>query len=98
MHLYILPTGLLNIYQNLLNLKFCLIEGASVWHPDVTMYSVKDADSDQLLGYFYLDLHPREGKYGHACCMGLQPGCIKQDGERQVRLTGFAFPESIQLQ
>ena len=50
-------------------------------------HSVVDASSGELMGYFYLDLHPREGKYGHACVMPLQPGCINvQTGERQVNV------------
>ena len=35
-----------------------------------------DVKSSELMGYFYLDMHPRDGKYGHACVMPLQPGCI----------------------
>ena len=49
------------------------------------------------MGYFYLDLHPREGKYGHACVMPLQPGCINvKTGQRQVNvcamLANFSKP------
>ena len=39
-------------------------------------YDVVDVKSSELMGYFYLDMHPRDGKYGHACVMPLQPGCI----------------------
>ncbi len=38
----------------------------SLWHKDVKSYQVNDKDGT-LIGYFAMDLFPREGKYGHAC-------------------------------
>ncbi len=36
-----------------------------LWHKDVNLYQVNDKDRT-LIGYFAMDMFPREGKFGHA--------------------------------
>nr|XP_061800177.1 thimet oligopeptidase-like [Nerophis lumbriciformis] len=85
----VVTDGLLGIYQDLLGLRFSWVQAAPVWHRDVRVYAVHDADTCELMGHFYLDLHPREGKYGHAACFALQPGCKDPEGGRRLPLVAM---------
>lgn len=92
----VVTAGLMDIYQKILGLKFTRLEEGEVWHEDVEMWKVDDLQSGENIGYFYLDLYPRDGKYGHACMMQLQPACLDKDGKRQksvvVMITNFSKP------
>lgn len=61
-------SGTLEIYQKLLGFKFEKDNSmnSTFWHESVELYKV--LENGQVTGYFYLDLFPRDGKYGHAAC------------------------------
>ncbi|KAJ2724082.1 metalloendopeptidase [Coemansia sp. Benny D115] len=90
--------GVLDIYQKMLGLRFAKVENPPVWHADVDMYEVWDASSDAFVGHFYLDLHPRAGKYNHACVNAIRSGYERADGTREypvaVMLANFPKPTS----
>lgn len=55
-----------------------------VWDDDVQFYEVRDGDSDETLGHFFLDLFPREGKFGHQCVLPIRPSYETADGGYQT--------------
>ena len=42
------------------------------WHASVKAFEI--VDNNEVIGRFYLDMHPREGKYKHAAQFGVQSG------------------------
>lgn len=96
--------GMLEIFEQLFGLTFVEVTGKDrasispsgkgddiVWHPDVQLFSVWDDEGEGsgFVGYLYLDLHPREGKYGHAANFNLQPGFIQENGTRRYPATAL---------
>ena len=64
--------GIFSITGELFGVRFKRVAGAPVWHESVETYDVFD-DGDRL-GRFYLDLHPRPGKFNHAAAFPLVVG------------------------
>ncbi|KAF2805631.1 zincin [Mytilinidion resinicola] len=96
--------GMLQIFEELFGLVFVEIMGEErdkiaetgkgsdiVWHEDVQLFSVWDDEGEGsgFVGYLYLDLFPREGKYGHAANFNLQPGYIDESGKRRYPATAL---------
>ncbi|KAG0411015.1 hypothetical protein HPB47_011850 [Ixodes persulcatus] len=91
----VVTKGLLGIYETLLGLKFDKVEDVKLWHSEAELFKVTDVASQELLGYFLMDLFPREGKYSHFCNIPMQPGCRTADGSWQLPVVGVLcnFPK-----
>eukprot|EP00949_MAST-11_sp_MAST-11-sp1_P005036 g5036.t1 len=81
--LSVVKEGLLDIYQGLLGLTFEEDKSIGTWCDDVECYKVTDSNDETLIGWFFLDLYPRDGKYNHAACFGLQSACEVEEGKWQ---------------
>jgi thimet oligopeptidase len=92
--------GMFKIYQTLMDVSFEAMPQAPLWHKDVRAYAVRDRASGKIMSYFYMDLFPREGKYGHAAAFGLVPGHVLADGTYQGGVSSivanFTAPTSDQ--
>lgn len=64
--------GVLDVTSEMFGLTYKRIADAAVWDPSVEAYEVYDGK--RLLGRFYLDLHPRPGKYNHAAKFTIRQG------------------------
>ncbi|MCK4518050.1 Zn-dependent oligopeptidase, partial [Candidatus Babeliales bacterium] len=65
--------GVFAIYQEFLGLEFSLVKPKGLWHEEASVIEIRRRGTAPLgitapLGYIFLDLHPRDDKYSHACC------------------------------
>src|SRR5262249_37665626 len=75
--------GLFETMETLLSVRFTVIEPANAWHPDVRLFRVDDTGDGRQIAHFYMDLHPRPNKYGHAAAFTLVGGRRLPDGSYQ---------------
>ncbi len=68
--------GMFDIYQRLVGVRFepRPESATTAWHPDALPYDIVDTKSGETLARFYMDLHPRAGKFGHAAAFTLRSG------------------------
>ena len=57
--------GIFILCEKLYGIRFEKLEGLPVYHPEVQVYEVKEADGSHN-GLLYMDFHPRPGKRGGA--------------------------------
>ncbi len=72
--------GMFAITAEVFGLEYREIEPTQAWHPDVALYAIHNRGDDEPLAFFFADLFPREGKYGHAAAFPIVYGRSLDDG------------------
>lgn len=83
--------GLFEITGKLFGLTYKPLVNVPVWDESVECYDVYE--KRKLLGRFYLDLHPREGKFSHAAQFSLAVGLKDEQLPQAVLVCNFPDPK-----
>lgn len=84
--------GLFDISGRLFGVRYRRVIGVPVWHDSVEVYDVYQGRA--RLGRFYLDLHPRDGKYSHAAQFTLVIGLRGVQLPQAALLCNFPDPRT----
>lgn len=87
---YTIPQ-IMDIFAQLFGLKFQKVKVSKekYWYSEVVLYTLSDLKTDEILGYLYLDLYPRTGKYNHAATFELQNSYYNDLSQRIIPVTAM---------
>jgi thimet oligopeptidase len=85
--------GILEITAKLFGVQYRPFDGPK-WHPDVEPMEILDGGG-KVIGRFYFDLSPRDGKYKHAAVFGIRETKKLDDGTRLQPIAAIVcnFPQ-----
>lgn len=83
--------GVLKVTSKLFDLKFQEVN-EQAWHSSVEIYDI--LDNGEHIGRFYLDMHPRKGKYKHAAMFPIISGVMSRRLPEAALVCNFPAPSS----
>ncbi len=81
--------GMFALTAEMFGLDYRKVPDAKAWHPDVTLYEIRDRASGDLIAHFYADLHPRPDKFYHAAAFPLVLGHRRADGSYETPVSAI---------
>jgi thimet oligopeptidase len=82
--------GLFELTGYLFGVTYRQVPGLKLWHDDVTAWDVYQGNN--RIGRFYLDLHPRDDKYGHAAQFDYRIGVKNKRLPQAALICNFPNP------
>ncbi|RAH46718.1 M3 family metallopeptidase [Aspergillus brunneoviolaceus CBS 621.78] len=82
---------MLGLFEELFSVQFEKVDasGKHTWHADVDAFAVWEADKSAFIGYLYVDIYPRPGKYNHAANFNIYPAYLNSEGKRTPVVTAL---------
>ena len=84
--------GVLDVTSKMFGVTFRRVKDAPVWDPLVECYEM--LENGKLVGRFYLDMHPRKGKFNHAAEFSVRTGVAGRQIPEAVLVCNFPGGEA----
>lgn len=80
----------LSIFSEMFSIKFTQKNDPDRWHKDIETYLI--SDHEKIIGRIHLDMHPREGKYTHACQTDIRSSKLGGPTSEAILVCNFNKP------